>query len=155
MAEKVASELVSNRRARYNYEILDTLEGGIVLLGSEVKSLRAHGGNLQDAYILIDRKGEAWLKNASIAPYQFAGSYPHEERRERKLLLHKRELVRLQEATSQQGLTLIPLALYLNKGRVKVKIAIAKGKKQHDKREAKKSLEHKKQIEKAMKGIRD
>ena len=155
MAEKVESELVSNRRARYNYEMLDTLEAGISLLGSEVKSLRAHGGNLQDAYILIDRKGEAWLKNASIAPYQFAGSYPHEERRERKLLLHKRELARLHEASSQKGLALIPLSLYLRKGRVKVKIAIARGKKQHDKREATKAQEQKKQIEKAMKGIRD
>lgn len=152
MADKKEAELVSNRRAGHEYEILETLEGGLVLLGSEVKSLRSHGGSLQDAYVLITREGEPLLQNASIAPYSFSGVFAHEERRPRRLLLHTREIARLANATSQKGLTLIPLSLYLKNGRVKVKIAIARGKKQHDKREALKTSEHKRQIERAMKG---
>ena len=91
MTKKRDSELVSNRRARYDFEILETHEAGIVLEGTEIKSLRNHGGTLQDAFVQIT-KGEAWLKNASIAPYAFGNIHNHEERRDRKLLLHKAEI---------------------------------------------------------------
>ena len=150
MKKKPEGELVSNRKAFHEYEILETFEAGIVLLGTEIKSLRAHGGSLQDAYILASH-GNVILKNASIAPYKYGGVFNHEERRERKLLLHKREIAKLDELSSQKGLTLIPLALYLKNGFVKVKIACARGKKAHDKRAAIKEREHKKTIDRAMK----
>ena len=129
-------ELVSNRRARHDYEILDTYEAGIMLLGTEIKSLRNHGGSLQDAY--VDIKGDApWLVNASIAPYSFGNIHNHEERRPRKLLMHKGEIEKLRKQVAEKGLTLIPLSLFLNKkGFVKATIAVAKGKKSHDKRAA-------------------
>lgn len=151
MKKKPEGDLVSNRKAFHEYEILETFEAGIVLLGTEIKSLRAHGGSLQDAYILVSR-GDVILKNASIAPYKYGGTFNHEERRERKLLLHKREIAKLDELSSQKGLTLIPLALYLKNGYVKVKVACARGKKSHDKRAALKEREHKKTIDRAMKG---
>lgn len=151
----MTQELVSNRKAFFNYEIKETFEAGIILLGTEIKSLRNHGGNLQDAYVIIS-KGEAWLKNSSIAPYQFGGThFNHEEKRERQLLLHKRELLRLQELSEKKGLSLIPLSLYLSKGYVKVKLGVAKGKKLHDKRAALKSKEGKKSIDRALKNMED
>lgn len=143
-------DLVSNRKAHHHYEILETLEAGIVLLGTEIKSLRDHGGNLQDAYVVF-HQGEAYLKNSSISPYKFGNIYNHEERRERKLLLHKRELDRLRSTVDEKGLTLIPLALYLKKGFVKVRLAIARGKKAHDKRAAIKAREDQRQMNRAMK----
>jgi SsrA-binding protein len=149
MAKNREGELVSNRRAFHDYEILETLEAGILLQGTEVKSLREHGGNLQDSYILVSNH-KVILKNASISPYRFGNIHNHEEKRERQLLLHKNEIVRLKEVSQQKGLTLIPLSLYLKKGWVKVKIGIAKGKKAHDKREALKEREHKKAIDRAL-----
>lgn len=147
---KSSSELVSNRRAFHNYEILETLEAGISLVGTEIKSLRDHGGSLQDAYIDI-KKGEPYLLHASIAPYRFGNIHNHEERRPRKLLLHKREIERLQKAIAEKGLAIIPLSIFLNKkGFAKVKIAIAKGKKAHDKRAALKEKEHKRSIQRAL-----
>lgn len=143
------SELVSNRRAFHNYEILDTLEGGIALVGTEVKSLRNNGGNLQDAYLLVT-DAKVLLKNASIAPYRFGNIYNHEERRDREVLLHKREILKLKIVTQEKGLTLIPIALYLKKGFVKVKIGIARGKKAYDKRAALKEKEHKRAIDRAL-----
>jgi SsrA-binding protein len=152
MAKKNSdSELVSNRRAGHDYEILDTWEAGIVLLGTEIKSLRAHGGSLQDAYILITEAGDPLLKNSSIAPYKYGGVFNHEERRDRKLLLHKREIVKLQTLSSEKGLTLIPLGMFLKNGYVKVKVAVARGKRSYDKRAALKEREHKRDIERAMK----
>ncbi len=148
--EKSDAELVSNRKAFHNYEILETLEGGLALLGTEVKSLRDHGGNLQDAYITI-LDSTPLLKNASIAPYRFGSINNHEERRERPLLLHKREILKLKAALQEKGHTLIPLALYLSKGRVKVKIGIARGKKAYDKRAALKEREDKRAVERALK----
>ncbi len=128
-------ELVYNRRAGFEYEILETLETGIVLVGTEIKSLRDHGGGLLDAYVSCE-KGELWLVNASIAPYRFGNIHNHEEKRKRKLLAHKREILRLHASIQEKGLTCIPLSLYLKNGRVKVKIALVRGKKLHDKREA-------------------
>jgi len=150
MSKKSDSELVSNRRARYDYEILETLEAGIVLKGTEIKSLRNHGGSLQDAYIIIT-KMEALLKGSSIAPYAFGNVHNHEEKRERKLLLHKKEIEKLKRSIEQKGNTLIPLAIDLKKGKAKVKVAVARGKKQHDKRSAIKEREHKRSIERALK----
>lgn len=149
--KKSDSELVSNRRATHEYEILETFEAGIVLLGTEIKSLRNHGGSLQEAYILISASGDPILKNASIAPYKFGSLFNHEERRERKLLLHKREIAKLKSLSTEKGLTLIPLAMYLKEGFVKVKIAVAKGKRAYDKRAALKEREHKRDIDRAMK----
>ena len=129
-------DLVSNRRAFHDFEVLETFEAGIVLLGSEIKSLRNHGGSLQDAF--VDIKGnEVWLLNASIAPYSHGGVFNHEEKRPRKLLMHKLEIEKLRRLHELKGLPLIALAIYLNKrGIAKVKIAAAKGKKSYDKRAA-------------------
>ena len=150
MAKKSSAELVSNRKARHNYEIIETYEAGIALLGTEIKSLRHHGGGLQDAYVVID-KNEAWLKNASIAPYHYGNIHNHEERRDRKLLLHRREIDKLKRIVDQKGLTLIPLSLYLSKGRVKVKLAVARGKKLYDKRKATQEREKDREIARALK----
>jgi SsrA-binding protein len=150
MSKHREGDLVSNRRATFEYEILETLEAGIVLQGTEVKSLKDHGGNLQDSYISISDT-KATLKNASIALYKFGNIHNHEEKKDRILLLHKRELFKLKECSDKKGLTLIPLAFYLKKGIIKVKIAVAKGKKSHDKREAIKEKEQKKVIERALK----
>ena len=144
------NELVSNKKASFNFEILETFEAGIILQGTEIKSLRDNGGNLQDSYIKA-LKGELWLINSSIAPYRFGNIHNHEERRERKLLMHKREIEQLQTASQEKGLALIPLSIYLKAGRAKLKIAIAKGKKTFDKREAIKERDDKRNIAKAMK----
>jgi SsrA-binding protein len=150
MAKSKEGDLVSNKRASHDYEILDTLEAGIILQGTEVKSLKDHGGNLQDSYILISGK-RVILKGASISLYKFGNIHNHEEKRDRELLLHKNEILKLKDQSQRHGLSLIPLGLYLKKGLIKVKIAIAKGKKAHDKREALKSREHKKEMDRAMK----
>jgi SsrA-binding protein len=141
------SDLVSNRRVFHDYEILETFEAGMVLLGTEIKSLRNHGGSLQDAYVDI-RKGELWLINSSIAPYSFGSIHNHPERRDRKLLVHHRELAILKKLKEEKGLTIVPLAIFLNKkGMAKVKIAAAKGKKAYDKRAALKEREAKRAME--------
>lgn len=150
MNSKGSSDLVSNRRATFNYEILETFETGIVLQGTEIKSLRDHGGSLQEAYVKVTND-ELWLVACSIAPYRFGNVHNHEERRERKLLMHKREIERLRIATQEKGQTIIPLAFYLKDGRVKVRIATAKGKKNFDKREAVKERDEKRQISRVMK----
>ncbi len=149
--KKSDSDLVSNRRATHDYEILDTYEAGIALLGTEIKSLRNHGGSLQDAYVLVTDSGDVLLKNASIAPYKFGSIHNHEDRRERKLLLHKREILKLKSLSQEKGLTLIPLGMYLKNGYVKVKVAVAKGKRTYDKRSALKEREQKRDIDRAMK----
>lgn len=143
-------ELVNNRRAFHQYEILETFEAGIALQGTEIKSLRDHGGSLQDAYVKV-MDHELWLVGSSISPYRFGNVHNHEDRRDRKLLMHKREILRFKTATQEKGLTVIPLSLYLKNGRVKVKIAIAKGKKDFDKRASIKEKDAKRRVEKAMK----
>ncbi|HSX38274.1 MAG TPA: SsrA-binding protein SmpB [Chlamydiales bacterium] len=130
------NELVSNRRAFHDFEILETYEAGIVLLGTEIKSLRNHGGSLQDAFVEVKERS-LWLCNSSIAPYGFGNIHNHEERRQRKLLMHKSEIEKLRKKSAEKGFTLIPLAIYLNtKGIAKARIAVAKGKKAYDKRAA-------------------
>lgn len=150
MTKPEHTDLVSNRRATFNYEIIETFEAGIALQGTEIKSLRDHGGALQDAYVKVMDDG-LWLVNSSIAPYRFGSIHNHEERRERKLLMHKREITRLKTDLHEKGLTIIPLAMYLKKGRVKVRIATARGKKNYDKRESIKTRDEKRNIDRAIK----
>lgn len=145
-----SGDLVSNRKATFNFEILETFEAGIALQGTEIKSLRDNGGSLQESYIKIIEQ-EAWLVACTIAPYKYGNVHNHEERRDRKLLLHKREIEKLKVATSEKGLTIIALSFYLKNGRVKVKIATAKGKKVFDKRADIKDREEKRRIEHAKK----
>ncbi len=144
------NELVRNRRAYHDYEILETYEAGIVLLGTEIKSLRAHGGNIAEAYVKVIGK-EVWLIGSSIAPYKFGSAFNHEERRDRKLLLHKREIEKLRAGVQQKGMALIPIALYLKKGKVKVSIGYSKGKKKADKRQSILEKEKKREMERAIK----
>lgn len=126
--------IAENRRARFDYQIESDLECGIVLMGSEVKSLRTGQSNIAESYASVE-DGELWLTNAHIATYDPAKTWGHEERRKRKLLVKRKELARLWNATAREGMTIVPLVMYFNdKGRVKLKIAIAKGKKLHDKR---------------------
>lgn len=148
-----SEDLVVNRKALHDYEILETLEAGLSLTGTEIKSLRDHGGGLQEAYVKIIRQ-EAWLIGSHIAPYRFGNIYNHEEKRDRKLLLHRREIEKLRTATQEKGLTLIALALYLKKGWVKARIAVARGKKNVDKRASLKEREDKRYMDKIMKGFR-
>lgn len=127
--------IAENRQARYHYAIEDDLEAGIVLTGSEVKSLRTGQSNIAESYASVEG-GELWLINSYIAAYKQAGVFGHEERRRRKLLVSKKELSRLWNAVAREGMTLIPLSMYFNdRGRVKLKLGIAKGKKVADKRE--------------------
>lgn len=146
------SKIISdNRQARFLYEILETYEAGIELVGTEVKSIREGRANLRDGYAFI-RDGEAWLSNVHISPYQASGQYfNHEPRRNRKLLLHRQEINKLIGKVEQQGLTLVPLKMYFKKGWVKISIGLAKGKKIHDKRETVKRRQDQRDMDRAMK----
>jgi len=143
-------DLVKNRRAYHDYEILDSYEAGIVLKGTEIKSLRNHGGSLQEAYVKIFHN-EVWLVGAHIAPYSHGNLHNHEERRDRKLLLHRREIDKLKSAFQEDGMTLIPLALYLKNGKAKLKVGIAKGKQKADKRSALRERQDLRDIQRSMK----
>jgi SsrA-binding protein len=136
VAEKDESKnLATHRQATHNYFIEERMEAGVVLTGTEVKSLRQGRANLKDSYAIL-RKGEVWLLNCHISPYTHGNIQNHDPLRERKLLLHRDEIRRLDRRRKLSGLTLVPLRLYLKKGRVKVEIAVAKGKKLYDKRES-------------------
>lgn len=137
-------ELVSNRRAFHDYEILENFEAGMILLGSEIKSLRAGGGSLQDAYVDV-RHRDLRLMQSSIAPYSHGGVFNHEEKRPRILLMHKKEIEKLQKTVKEKGFVVIPLSIYLNsKGIAKLRFALAKPKKAYDKRADLKKKEHEK-----------
>ena len=126
--------IAENRRARYDYAIEDDLECGVLLQGSEVKSLRVNSANVAESYAAVE-DAELWLVNSYIAPYEQAKTWGHEERRRRKLLVKRKELARLWSDTQRKGMTLVPLVMYFNhRGKVKMKIGIAKGKKNYDKR---------------------
>ncbi len=127
--------VASNRRARYNYEIMDTVEAGLVLFGTEIKSIRAGHVSLSDAYARPSN-GELWLENAHIAAYASGNLNNHEPKRPRKLLLHRDQIVRMTRQVAERGLTLVPLRLYLHGGYAKVELAVARGKKRFDKRRA-------------------
>jgi SsrA-binding protein len=135
MAEAEIKPVCRNRRAHFQYEILETVEAGLVLVGSEVKSLRAGRAHLTDAYARV-RRGEAWLVGAHIDVYPQANQFNHEPKRERKLLLGKRELERLDSKLRERGLTLVPLQIHFRGPWAKVELALARGKRSHDKRQA-------------------
>ncbi|MBC7894822.1 MAG: SsrA-binding protein SmpB [Cytophagaceae bacterium] len=132
--EPKVESVAKNRQARHEYQVLDTWEAGIVLAGTEVKSMREGKVNITDAYGIV-RDGEVYLLNMNISPYSRGGYVNHEPTRLRKLLLHQREIRRLIGGVERQGLTLVPLEVYFKNGRAKVRLALAKGKKLHDKRE--------------------
>lgn len=138
-----------NKRAFHEYEIFDTLECGLVLTGTEVKSLREGQSSLEEAYARID-DGEVWLINSDIPEFSMANRFNHKPKRARKLLLHKTEIAKFAGKASEQGFTLIPLRMYFKEGRAKVEIAVARGKKLHDKREAARTKEVKKDLRRAM-----
>ncbi len=125
---------ISNRKARHEYHVLESFETGIVLVGSEVKSLRLGKANLQDSYGIV-KKGEVWLLNMHINPYDQANQFNHDPLRTRKLLLHRSEIRKLIGKTTEKGLTLVPLKVYFKKGVAKVQLALCKGKKEYDRRE--------------------
>lgn len=132
MARK-RTALVTNRHARRDYEIIDTLEAGLVLTGTEVKSIRAGQANLKDSFCTVD-DGEVYMVNAHVSPYSHGNMNNHDPRRKRKLLLHGREIARIRKATEQKGFTMVPLKLYLRRGLIKAQIGVARGKRQYDKR---------------------
>ena len=144
---KVVSQ---NRRAGHDYFILKTYEAGLSLRGTEIKSIRAGHANIREAYVRVE-KGEAWLIGANIAAYDPASRDNHDPLRPRKLLLHKREIGQLFEQVTQKGLTIVPLKMYLSKGRAKLEIAVAKGKKTYDKRQAIAERDAKREMERARK----
>jgi len=144
-----AKSIATNRRARFDYEVLDTGEAGIMLLGSEVKSLRAGQVDLKDSYAHVQR-GEMWLVGVRIAPYEYARDGGHEPERERKLLLHKREIERIASTLAEKGLTLLPLRMYFKDGKVKVELGLGRGKGQRDKRESLKRKQAEREMDRAI-----
>ena len=150
MTEPARKVICRNRRARFDYHIDETFDAGLVLQGSEVKSLRAGKANLVDSYARI-RDGEAYLLKAHIAPYEQAHRENHDPTRDRKLLLHRREINRLASKVREQGRTIIPLEMYFERGRAKVTLALARGKRRHDKREAIAKRESRRQLDRITK----
>ncbi len=148
MSNKLIS---SNRAAFFNYFIQESLEVGIVLVGTEVKSIREGKVNLKDSYCVIER-GELFLMNMHISPYSHGNQFNHDPRRERKLLAKRREINRLAAKINEKGLELIPTKVYLKQGRIKIEVALAKGKKLYDKRDTLKERSGKREIERALKG---
>jgi len=142
--------VATNRKASHNYFLQDKYEAGIVLQGSEIKSLRAGQVSIKEAYVRTDGN-EAWLVNSHIAPYDPASNQNHRPKRERKLLLHKREITRLWNEVSQKGVTIVPLRVYLRDGRAKIEIAVAKGKQKRDKRQEISKRDVRREIQKALK----
>jgi SsrA-binding protein len=145
--------IATNRRARHEYEILDVVEAGLVLRGTEVKSLRDGQVTFKDSYATI-RNGEAWLLGCHIAPYSHGTDANHDPERDRKLLLHGREIARLTGRTAERGLTLVPLRLYFKKGRAKLELGLARGKKLHDKRSALREREVRREMDRAARDVR-
>lgn len=141
--------ITTNRRARHDYEITETFEAGLVLHGSEVKSLRAGNANLKDSYVMF-RDGGAWLIGSYIAPYSFSREGGHLPERERKLLLHKREIERIAGKVAERGLTLVPMSMYFKEGRAKVELGLGRGKARYDKRHALKEKQQKREMQRAM-----
>ncbi|ANM09863.1 SsrA-binding protein SmpB [Rhizobium sp. N541] len=151
-SQRVVNKVVAeNRKARFNYEIIDTYEAGLVLMGTEVKSLREGKANIAESYA-SDEGGEIWLINSYLPEYLQANRFNHEPRRRRKLLLSGREIHRLRSAVNREGMTLIPLKIYFNdRGRAKMELALAKGKKLHDKRESEKERDWNRQKSRLLK----
>ncbi|HEX2475574.1 MAG TPA: SsrA-binding protein SmpB [Lacipirellulaceae bacterium] len=148
-ADKNERVIADNRKARHNYHVLDTLECGIVLAGSEVKSLRAGGLSLDEAYGRVE-DDEVWLVGANIAEYSYSHDLNHVPKRRRKLLMHRREIRKFAGQAFEKGLTLVPLKMYFKQGRAKILLGICRGKQKHDKRTSIKERETKRDIDRAM-----
>jgi SsrA-binding protein len=144
-----STNIAVNRRALHDYEVVERFEAGIVLTGSEIKSVRAHKVQLQGAYARL-RDGEVWLQGAHIADYANAGYVPHDARRERKLLLRRKEIAQIERALGEQALTLIPLSVYLKRGRAKVELGLCRGLKRYDKRQRIAEREMERTVERAV-----
>jgi len=151
MAKTHDKPLAQNRKARHDYHIIDTYEAGLVLKGTEIKSIRNGKINIQDGYISIYR-GEAWLKNVHISPYDYGNIFNHDPIRDRKLLLNKKEIATLQAEVKQNRMTIVPLKVYLVRGRAKILLGLAKGKDKYDKRHALKEQQAKRDVDRAMRG---
>jgi SsrA-binding protein len=149
--EKTRQIVASNRRALYDYEVVDSFEAGMALLGPEVKSLRAGNANLSDGYAFV-RRGEIFLTNVHIGAYENAWRENAEPRRERKLLLHRHEIRRIEVKASEPGMTLVPLRLYFKGSRAKVELGLCRGKQRHDKRESIRQRESDRDLQRAMRG---
>ena len=143
---------ISNRKARHDFEILESFEAGIVLKGSEIKSIRQGKANLQDSYAALKRS-EVWLYNLHISPYEQANQFNHDPVRDRKLLLHRSEIRKLIGKTTEKGLTLVPLKIYFKNGVAKLQIALAKGKKNYDKREDVKKRDSQREMQRVKKNF--
>jgi len=141
--------VATNRKARHDYHLDDTFEAGIVLMGTEVKALRAGRASLVDGFVSVD-DGEVWLENVHIPEYSQGTWTNHTPRRKRKLLLHRMEILRLQQATREKGMTIVPLSLYFKDSRAKVEIAVARGKRQYDKRQTLREQQDRREAERAM-----
>lgn len=152
--ERGQKVVATNRRARHDYTIEDTYEAGLVLTGTEVKSLRAGRASLVDGYAFVDG-GEAWLDAVHIPEYADGTWNNHAPRRKRKLLLHKAQIVKIENKVKQGGYTIVPLSIYFNDGRAKVEIAVAKGKRDYDKRQALRERQDKREADRAMAGRRN
>ena len=142
--------MAENRKVRHEYELFDRFEAGLVLKGTEIKSIRLGKVQMKDSYISIIN-GEAYIKGLHISPYDFGNRFNHDEVRDRKLLLHKNEILKLDQSSRIKGYTIVPVRMYLYKGLAKLEVALARGKNLHDKRESQKAKDAKREIEKAMK----
>ncbi len=145
--------VASNRKARHDYDVIETFEAGLQLIGSEVKSLRAGSVQIKDGFALV-RDGEAWLENVHIAPYQFARDGGHDPERSRKLLLKRREIDRLAGTIAEKGLTLVPLSIYFSEGLAKVELGLVKGRRTYDKRQAIRQREEQREMDRALRRTR-
>jgi SsrA-binding protein len=143
--------IARTRKAHHDYEILDTIEAGLVLMGSEIKSIRAGKANITEGFVQ-EKDGEMWLMNVHIASYDQASFYGHEPLRPRKLLLHKKEIIKLKRQVREKGMTIIPLQMHLRNGRAKLDLGIARGKKQYDKRETLRKKDDMRRMDRALKG---
>lgn len=143
---------INNRKAKFDYEILETIEAGIALTGTEVKSIRNGSANLKDSYAII-RRNEVYLLGMHISPYKQGNIFNHEEMRTRKLLLHKKEILKLNNRMTMEGITLVPIKLYFHRNRAKILLGVAKGKKLYDKRESIKKRDIEREIKKEYKSF--
>ncbi|MGC8764933.1 MAG: SsrA-binding protein SmpB [Brevinematia bacterium] len=153
MAEKKIIEIAQNKKAYHDYDILDTIETGIALKGTEIKSVREHNINLKDSYVVI-RNGEALVMNMHISPYGYGNIFNHDPKRTRRLLLHKKEILKLSNLVSQKGIALIPLKVYIKGKYAKLLLGIAKGKKIYSKKEALKEKDIERDIERELKNYK-
>ncbi|MQS75796.1 SsrA-binding protein SmpB [Lactobacillus halodurans] len=147
---KAANEVANNRKARHDYNILDTYEAGIALTGTEIKSVRASKMNIKDGFVQA-RNGELWLENVNISIYDQGNMFNHDPLRNRKLLLHKKEIRKITSTIQEKGITVVPLKVYLKHGFAKVLVGVAEGKKQYDKRETIKRRDQEREIQRVLK----